>query len=119
VNKKKKARPLTPGRIARRLLAFYNNDPKRWTQGTDARTADGWPVYVRSPEAACFCANGAIGAILAESFDRFNPEYFSYWATVTVTLGKAVPGGHLQSWNDGCKDFNQFKKTLLKIARTP
>lgn len=119
MNKKKKARPLTPGRIARRLLAFYNNDPKRWTQDTDARTADGWPVYVSSPEAASFCANGAIGAILAEALGRFDSEYFSYLVKVTSTLAEAVPGGHLESWNDSCKNFNDFKKTLHKIARTP
>lgn len=39
--------------------------PGAWTQGSNARDADGVPVHVDSPYAVCFCVRGAlfIGAV--------------------------------------------------------
>ncbi len=41
---------------ARALIA----DPKNWTQGAYARDKDGINVGTSSPQAVCFCGNGAL-----------------------------------------------------------
>jgi hypothetical protein len=37
--------------------------PEKWTKGTRARDALGFPVDPQSPRAWCFCAIGAIAAV--------------------------------------------------------
>lgn len=53
---------------AHRVLVFARTlieDRRRWTTGVEARTAAGYEVDPQSPDAACFCAFGAIDACSA------------------------------------------------------
>ncbi len=45
--------------VAKALLDFYGDNPKRWTQGETARTSRGRVVSPTDPEAVRFCLFGA------------------------------------------------------------
>lgn len=109
-------KPLTAGRIARRLLAFYGNDPNKWTRGWYAFNKDlNIAVHGYDVRAKSFCVLGALEKIIpfaaGENWDRF--------CEAARVLGAAVPGERLPEFNDRCKDFNEFKAKLHEIARQP
>lgn len=97
-------KPLTAGRVARRLLAFYNNDPKKWTKH-----------QYHDDDKTCFCVIGALRDILkvdARDYERWRRYY-----EATQVLRPAL--GYLAVFNDSCKDFQEFKTKLHEIARMP
>ena len=48
------------------------NDPKRWTQATNARDANGKDVYSCDPKAVMWCMIGAIERIYQDGVSRGN-----------------------------------------------
>ena len=44
---------------------YLISSPERWTQGANARNARGRRTHWGSPEAVCWCANGAIAKVAA------------------------------------------------------
>lgn len=112
-------KPLTAGRVARRLLAFYNNDPKKWTQKQWGRTSSGEAVlWGRNPLAVCWCVSGAIEQVLKIDRSQIDGNLLARRDEAELVLSDAL-GQSVIGFNDSCKDFNEFKKKLHEIARTP
>jgi hypothetical protein len=56
-------------KMPHRVLVFARNlieDRRRWTTGVEARMASGIECTPDSPDAVCFCANGALRACSAD-----------------------------------------------------
>lgn len=72
-------------------------DPKRWTQGSYARDADGNPLSYRHPDAVCLCLDGAVIEIAG---DTEGARYTEMQA-------------HLEAQNDGNNyaNFNDAEDT--------
>jgi hypothetical protein len=96
--------PLTAGRVARRLLTFYDNKPERWTQG-----------WMHNPDRTCFCVLGALQEIL---HTEESPENSSRYNEAAGVLREAL-GRTPACFNDSCVSFYEFKTELKKIARLP
>lgn len=114
-------KPLTAGRVARRLLAFYANDPKRWAQGAFGYDHLGRRMFSGALDAAkCVCPLGAIQKILpgygAENRDPILDRRFEEaWNVLDQAFG---PDG-IAFFNDHCESFDELKKKLHTIARQP
>lgn len=65
--------------------------PGSWTQQCSARTETGFPCLPNSPEAACWCATGAIYAQLQRR-NFFHPAL--------IYLAAVIPMDGLVAWND-------------------
>lgn len=74
-------------KAARKILAAK----KRWTQGTEARTPDGFTTNARDPNAVCFCAMGAMFKA-ADDLCLPTPRFYA--------LKQASPDGSIVSFND-------------------
>lgn len=95
-------------RVARRLI-----DEIGWTQGAFARTRHGNPIGPEQPNAACFCAAGAVrraahevgaGARLEEWSKAFLALEAVSQNSVVVTLQK-LKGADV---GDGIAEFNDY-----------
>lgn len=109
--------PLTAGRVARRLLAFFKKDGSNWARGYFAYNATGLYRGGEAPDAVRFCAVGALRCILQP---RKSTKRSVRYSEARNILDEASGWNRtLEGVNDGCKNFQQFKKRLHEIARTP
>jgi hypothetical protein len=114
--KKTKIKPLTAGRVARRLLAFFKTH--KWCQGNYARHKDGWSTLGSDPNAVSFCAVGAIQVILPKGAPE--SREFEAKEVVEAALSKHCHYHEgLLNFNDDCANFDEFKAAMHKIARLP
>lgn len=60
-------------------------DPKNWTQGEYARSAEGIPIGERHPRATCFCSMGAIRRVTGSSSNLFYKNLDALRAVEVVT----------------------------------
>jgi hypothetical protein len=70
-------------------------DPRKWTRGAIARTADDSETHPRSPNAASWCLIGAAEACA--------PDRLSYWAArsaLVAEISRRVPGTGIPRFND-------------------
>lgn len=100
---------MTPRELANKLLHFYQNDPKRWTQGTFARDVAGLKAHIFESDACSFCAIGAARKMMSTE----------PWGEFCDDLAFALGYYNLASFNDECASFEEFKTKLEKIANEP
>jgi hypothetical protein len=78
-------------RSVRELLS----DPRKWTRGSIARTAENTETHPRSPNAASWCLVGAAEACA--------PDRVSYWAArsaLVAEISRRAPGTGIPRFND-------------------
>lgn len=71
------------------------SDPRKWTRGALARTAEGTETYPRSPNAVAWCLIGALEACA--------PDLVSYWAArsaLVAEVARRAPGTGMPRFND-------------------
>jgi len=93
-------------------LAEILNGPDKWTQGTNARTADCRPVHWSHPEASSFCLIGACAKATAEG-TRFGELLFDQLLTqVKKRLGKIS----IAKWNDAeGRTFDEVRAVIERL----
>src|ERR1700761_190598 len=97
--------PMTPRELANKLLDFYQNDPKRWTQRTFARDASGLSAHPLEKQACSFLALGAARVMGVDN-----------WSEVGDDLASKFGYYSLSNLNDECKSFEEFTSMLREIA---
>lgn len=87
--------------IARTLARELRRHPQRWTQGAQARTADGRPTDPRAPGCACWCL---MGFIIRESPHEGDVDDAVLSAFELAAVGAPYTGGpqcvQFVSWQD-------------------
>jgi hypothetical protein len=88
--------PLETVKAARELIS----DPACWTTGTNARNSNGKEVLARSPEAVCWCPQGALfrcsdywwrEPALYKAIDTASRRLFGMWlAIANDTVGHSA-----------------------------
>lgn len=104
--------------FARQLIA----DKRRWTRGVEAANANGSECDPTSPEAACFCAAGAIKACAANDvayatamhclassikpgYDHSDRPHFSAFVTITNVNDKKGHKAVLKAFDAAIKEI--------------
>lgn len=82
------------------LVAAKNriSDPERWTQGSYARTVNGYSISSWDDRAVCWCATGAIDA--ERTFGISNALERGYAETVLSNVSNELFGESLVGVND-------------------
>jgi hypothetical protein len=64
--------------------------PEKWTQSVNARNSEGKPVPPYSPNATCFCMQGAALAVLPEDRET-NIIYYTFNDKLRAKTGNNIP----------------------------
>lgn len=97
-----------PNTIARRVLELYGGDPTRWTQGANARDANGNKCEPEEPQAVCWCLVGAVTRVVSERIeDRFHHP------RVRNQLYCKTKLGNIPTWND--HEERQFRDVVAVL----
>jgi hypothetical protein len=89
-----------------------------WTQGADARTADGAPIEPWSDEAAAWSLLGALVAALEEGEIHEQPLPLTELAVALAALAEFVDDDSLVRWNDAPERTAAQVEAALAAAAT-
>lgn len=96
-------KPLAECRTLQELYA----DPKRWTQGSYARTADGLKVWPFDDRASCFCLHGGVGKV-------YDTQPVEKGNEARMRLNNEIGRGGVPSWNDDKSRTVEEVQALVK-----
>ena len=100
------------------------SDPKAWTQGTIARSADGHPVAAQNNHAAAWCATGALACAVHRRLTTKSPPdgaYVAYDRAVRIletTIRELTAGYRKQitTYNDATNHDSMLRTFDIAIA---
>jgi hypothetical protein len=82
--------------------------PEKWTKGAFARDSKGDPVDPVSPEAVCWCIEGAL--------QKCYPNYDDRWEAVYYRLLEVRKYGGIIFWQDNPERTYEEVIEVLKLA---